>query len=73
MDDVFTLQALCLPSILPNQSVGPLLIPSLIFDNRISLSSLDLGVEFHMVKALMSGGFYRDNKSRNQVAKRLEK
>ena len=72
MDDVFTLQALCLPSILPSQSVEPLLIPLLIFDNRISLSSLDLGVEFHMVKALKSGGFYRDKYSRNQVAKRLK-
>lgn len=72
MDDVFTLQALCLPSILPSQSVEPLLIPLLICDNRMSLSSLDLGVEFHMVKALMSGGFYRDSNTRNQVAKRLK-
>ena len=72
MDGVFTLQALCLPSILPHQSVEPLLIPLLILDNRFSLSSLDLGVEFHMVKALMSGGLYRDSNSRNQVAKRLK-
>lgn len=72
MNDVLNLQSLCIPSILPNQTFEPLLIPLLVFDNRMSLSSLDLGVEFHMVKALRSGALYRDNNPRNQVAKRIK-
>ena len=72
MDDVVTLQALCFPSIIPIRDIEPLLIPVLVFDNRFSLSSLDLGVEFLMVKTLMSDGFYRDSNTRHQVAKRLK-
>ncbi|KAG7006123.1 hypothetical protein G7Y79_00016g041080 [Physcia stellaris] len=72
MDDVLSLQALCLPSILPIRSVELLLTIVLVFHNRSSLSSLDLGVEFRVVKSLMSDAIYEDSNPSNRIAKRIK-